>query len=281
MQIDRIEVERQMPQQRCAGQHDDEHAGDDGNAMPLQEIIQRREASEPDRRGLARRIEQRQHRRDQRDAAGECDQHAATGNQAQFRKTAIAGRQKREKRHGRGRTGQGERISRLAGGPSQRFAQVAVVVPFGAIAHAELNAEVYSETYEQHEERDRDQVESADHGQPDSGCYHKANHQAEEYRGNDLPGAKRQPENDQDAEHRRQRVAHGAVSDDRELVVIHRHLAGQFNRRAVLVLQVQIGGRASNPLLCPQSRLKFGKIKLGLNSDQVPQLLFRQRVALQ
>ena len=96
-----------------------------------------------------------------------------------------------------------------------------------------------------------------------------------------FPGSQRHPENDQDAECRRQRVAHRAVSDDRKLVVLHRHLTGQPDLRAELVLQVQIGGRPPNALFRLLSGLKRGKIKRGLNSDEVPQLLGGQRLALQ
>ena len=42
MQIDRVEVERQMQQQRRSRQHHEDGAGDDGDAMPLQKIVQER-----------------------------------------------------------------------------------------------------------------------------------------------------------------------------------------------------------------------------------------------
>src|SRR5258708_39870166 len=101
--------------------------------MPLQEIVQRRETSKTDRRGLARRLEQRQARRHQCDAARECDQHAATGDQAQLRQATIAGGQKWEESDGGGRGGQLKRISRLAGSPPQSPLKVRVLVPFGAV----------------------------------------------------------------------------------------------------------------------------------------------------
>jgi hypothetical protein len=101
-----------------------------------------------------------------------------------------------------------------------------VLVPFGAIAHAELDTEIYSEADEQNEQCNRDQIERADQDETESSRHRKPDHQAKEDRSDDLPGVKRQPENDHNAEHCRQRVAPGAVSDDRELIIIHRHLTG-------------------------------------------------------
>src|SRR3979411_2468440 len=92
LQIDRIEVELQMEQQRCTGQNEEKRASDHRNAMPLKEIVQGRAASEAKTRGLAWRLEQGQGRRYQSDAAGEWDQHAANGDQAQLRQATIAGR---------------------------------------------------------------------------------------------------------------------------------------------------------------------------------------------
>ena len=154
-------------------------------------------------------------------------------------------------------------------------------MPLGAISHAELNAEIDAEADEQHKERNRDQIERADHGKAERGRRRKPDHQAEENRGDDFPGAKRQPENDQDAEHRRRRVAQGAVSDDRELIVIHRHLAGQIDGGAEFVFQVQIGCRAVNPLCGLAARLKRRKIERRLDLDKVPQPFGRQRVTLE
>jgi hypothetical protein len=62
---------------------------------------------------------------------------------------------------------------------------------------------------------------------------------------------------------------------------MHRHLTGQLYRRTELVLQVQIGGRAPNASFRLLSGLKRRKVKRGLNSDKVPQLLGGRRLALQ
>src|ERR1700730_298117 len=131
-----------MEQQRRPHQNEEKSAGDHGNAVLLEEMLQRRKSAKADRGGFARRIEQRQHRRYERDAAEEGDQHAATGNEPELRKDAQAGLQRGKKSHGGGRGGQGERIAHLAGGPSQGLSQVMMFMPLGTIAHAELNAEV-------------------------------------------------------------------------------------------------------------------------------------------
>ena len=218
---------------------------------------------------FARRIQHRQHCRHQRDAADERDQHATAGNQSEFRKAAIIGRQKCEKSHGGSRGGQSQRIAGLAGGRSQRLAQIAVFMPFAAIAHAELNAEIDPKADKQHEERDRDQVEGADQSEPQRGCRRKSHHQAEEHRAYDFPGTKRQPENDQHAEQRHQGVAQRAVPDDRELVVVHRHLSGEIDLGAELAGKVEIGRCLMNPLGGRAAGLQRLEIKRRLNFDKV------------
>jgi hypothetical protein len=152
-------------------------------------------------------------------------------------------------------------------------------MPLGAIAHAELNSEIDAEAHKQHKEGNRDQIEGAYHGKAKSGRDGKPDHQAEEHRGHDLPGAKRKPENDQDAKYRRRRVAQRAVPDDRELIVIHRHLAGEIDGGAEFTLQVQIGCRAMDSFRGLAARLKVCKIERRLDLDEVTQLFGRQRVA--
>ena len=240
MQIDRIEVERQMPQQRRACQHHEDRAGDDRDAMPLQELIQRSQPLESDRGRFTWRIEHHQHRGHQRDAAGESNQHPATRNQPELGKAAITGWQEREKSDRGGGRSQRQRFAGFLCRASQCDRQLAEFVPFAAISHAELNAEIDAEAHEQHEERDRNQIEGADHGKPKRGGRGKPDHQAKEHRNDDPHRAERQPKNDQDPQQRRQRVAQRAVADHRKLVIVHRHLAGETDRGTELLLELQI-----------------------------------------
>src|ERR1700731_3774709 len=112
--------------------------------MAVKKVVQWRQPGKADRSGLALRLELRQHSWNQGNATDECDQHPATGNQTQFGKALVVGRQKGEKSYGRGRGGQRERVSHLAGSPSQRFIQVRQLVPFCTITYAELNAEIHA-----------------------------------------------------------------------------------------------------------------------------------------
>ena len=66
------------------------------------------------------------------------------------------------------------------------FAQIRLRMALGTIANAELDAEINTEPYEQNEECDRDQIESADHCNAERGSHRKPYDQAEEYRPDDL-----------------------------------------------------------------------------------------------
>ena len=83
-QIERIEVELQAIQQRQPGRDHEPGADDDRNAMPLHEAVDRRERLVAQLLRFARRVEQRQQRRHQRDAGEERDDHAEAGDQAEL-----------------------------------------------------------------------------------------------------------------------------------------------------------------------------------------------------
>ena len=51
----------------------------------------------------------------------------------------------------------------------ESLALIAVRVPFGAVANAELDAEIDAESHEEHGEGDRDQIHCSDHPEPDGG----------------------------------------------------------------------------------------------------------------
>src|SRR6185437_5877466 len=159
LQIDRIEIEWQMQEQRRTRQYNADCAGNDWNAAALQDIIDRRQYREADRRGFTARFEDGEHRRHQRNAAGKGDQHAAAGNEAELRKAAIAGREKREEAHRSSGSGECERIAGFLRRPPQRPRQVALLVTLGAVAYTELDAEIDAQPDEQHEECNRDQIE--------------------------------------------------------------------------------------------------------------------------
>src|SRR5258707_415475 len=105
-----------MKQKRRSGQDEYDGAGDDDDPVPLKEVIEWSKAGKSNGRRLARRFERCQHRRHQRDTAKERDQHPATRNQAEFGKTAVAGRKKREEADSRRRRRKRQGRSRLSGG---------------------------------------------------------------------------------------------------------------------------------------------------------------------
>ena len=95
-QIDRIEIETQMREQRQAGDRDQQRHDDDRHAMLLEKAVDRRERRVAERLRLARRIEELQQGRQQRDAGEKRDHHADAGDQAELGEAAIVGRQERQ-----------------------------------------------------------------------------------------------------------------------------------------------------------------------------------------
>src|SRR5579883_3545749 len=109
-----------MEQEGSAGQDDQKGARDHGDAMALQEVVDGGEDLEADRSRLSRRIEGRDHRRYERDAAEKGDQHPAPGNEAKLGKATIAGGEEGEESDGGGRGRQRQRRSSLASRAAQR-----------------------------------------------------------------------------------------------------------------------------------------------------------------
>ena len=108
------------------------------------------------------------------------------------------------------------------------------MVALVTVAHAVLDAEVDSETDKQHEKRDRDHVERADH-QEAEGCRDgETACQREEDRQDDSPGLERKPEDEQHDENRADAVEDHALLDGGEFLVGDRDRAGQANARLVV-----------------------------------------------
>ncbi len=155
-QIDRVEVKTEPIEQRQAGDHHDGGAGDDRNTVALKKTIDRRQRGKSEFFRLARRFEQADQRRQDRDAGCESDQHAETGDQAQFGHTAIIGGQKREKTGGGRARGQRQRRADMPAGREHGAPEIVVFMALRAVAHAVLNPEIDADADEQHGEIDRD-----------------------------------------------------------------------------------------------------------------------------
>ena len=176
-----------MEQQRRSGDNDKEGAGNDDDAMPLQQVIERGQFAETHRGRFPGRGKKRQYRRHKRDAAKESNQHSGSGNQAELGEAPVGGRQEREEGHGRCGRSQRKRRGHLARGPSQRLVQIVTIMPLGAVTDAELNAKVDAKSDEQDEERDGEQIEGSHKGKTKRCSRRKADHHAEGDRGDNLP----------------------------------------------------------------------------------------------
>jgi hypothetical protein len=82
-----------MQQQRGRAEHDDQRPDEDGLAVVLQKIVDRREARKAGPRRLARRRHQLEQGGQQRHRAEVRDDHADAGDEAELRYAAIGGRQ--------------------------------------------------------------------------------------------------------------------------------------------------------------------------------------------
>ena len=158
----RVEVEREFRHQQQAADGNQRGHGENGDATPCQEAIERRKCRITDLAALAARAHHREQGRQQRDAGDERDDHAGSRDQAQLRHAAIFGGQEGVEPRRRRCARERQRHADFRAGFPQRPLQVVVQVALGAIADAELDAEIDAEADEQHGERHRDQVERAD-----------------------------------------------------------------------------------------------------------------------
>jgi hypothetical protein len=96
-QVERIEIELEPVEQRQSGGDCEASADDDGDSVPLHESIDRRQALEPHFLRLARRPQDGQQRRNERDAGEKGDDHAQTCEQAELGEAFVVGRKERQK----------------------------------------------------------------------------------------------------------------------------------------------------------------------------------------
>ena len=185
-QVDRVEVELHEVEQRQAGHDEEQRAHDDDDAVPLEELVHRRQERVADRFIFAGRIEQLQHGGQHRDAGEERDQHAGAGDLAEFGNALVIGRQETQEAGGGRHRGERQRNRRTSRRVLQRQRQILVLEALGTVADAELDAEIDAEADEQHGKRDRQQVQRSDHHQADRGRERKADEQVDEYREDDL-----------------------------------------------------------------------------------------------
>ncbi|MCY1515111.1 hypothetical protein D9M68_496870 [compost metagenome] len=242
-QVQRVEIETQLRQQRRPGEDGQQRHQQHRLAVALQEQVRRGQPGKAGRLGFAAGAQHADQRRQQRERGGERDDHAGAGDQAQLGHAAVIGRQEAEERRRGGGSGQRQRRADRVRGHSQRLDHVVAVMALGAVAHAELDAEVHAEADKQHRERHRDHVQRAHHGQPQRRGDQQPGEQACQH-GHDQPRrAQRQPQDQHHHQHGQRAVERGAVADRGKFIVGQRLRAGQPHRRLVALRQLQVGGR--------------------------------------
>ena len=248
--------------------------------MVGEKTIDRRQRLVAERERFARRLEPAEQGRQQRNAGGKCDQHAEAGNQAEFGDALVNRRQERQKA---GRRRQGRERERRAGAPArldERLAHIVDLVPLGAIADAELQSEVDAEPHEQHGKIHRYQIERADHQQTERGGDRQPDGKAGEYRDNDARPAQSEPQDDEHDRNRYGGVQRGILLDRGELLVRHRHRAGQTQARLVLSREIEVASRLADGVGRPLSRFQFGIVERRPDLEETKPLIRRRGAAL-
>ena len=143
----------------------------------------------------------------------------------------------------------------------------------GAVAHAELQPEIYAEADEQHEKRDGDHVQRANQKQADGRRNHQTGDQADDDRQDDARRAQRQPQDDENRAYRDGHIEHRVALYGRELVVIHRHQPGQPHPRVIVAVEVQLPRRFRDSLARRAARLQRREIEHRLDLDEPAQFL--------
>ncbi|VWC35887.1 hypothetical protein BST28156_06689 [Burkholderia stagnalis] len=226
-------------EQRQRADHDRERADQDRLAVPVEEIVDRREERKARRLRFARRREQAQQRGQRRDGGQQRDEHADARDQAELGHAAIRGGDEREetRRDRRGR--ERERHAHRVRGADQRVVDARVAEALLAILHAVLDREIDAEADEQHHERDRDHVQRADHHQAERGGDGEADEQRDDHRADHSLRAQREPQDDEHGEQREGAVERRAVLHRREFVVGERLFAGQPHDGAVTLVEIE------------------------------------------
>ena len=176
---------------------------------------------------LARRVEQADQRRQNSNAGCESDQHAESGDQAQFGHAAVIGGQERQEAGGGRARGQRQRRADIFAGLQDRALEVIEFMALGAIAHAVLDSEIDADADEQHRKVDRDQVKRADHQQAERRGQREPDEQVDEHGDDEPRRAQREPQDDEHDGDGDETVAHGAFLDGGEFLVRHRHRPGE------------------------------------------------------
>ena len=176
---------------------------------------------------LAGRAQDGEQRRQEGEREHEGDHHALARDLAEFGDAFVIRGQEGEEPGGDACRGQSQRTAGLRCSGAQGGAHFVGVVAFGAVAHAELDAEIRSQADEEHGEGDRDQVERAHCQQPGRRRDGQPGDQVQHHGEHDAARAQCEPQDEQHGQRGADAVERGAAGERGELLVIDRRLASQ------------------------------------------------------
>ena len=108
----------------------------------------------------------------------------------------------------------------------ERLAELWLLIAFGAVADAELNAEIGPDADEQYREADRNQIERADHHESNGGRGCETDNDAQGDSENDTARFQGTPKNKKNKQGGRRRVQPRTVFHGPKFFVGYRHEAG-------------------------------------------------------
>src|ERR1700704_1223474 len=246
-----IEIEVKVAQQRRSGQGHQQCPGDDRITVMGHETIDGSQELLADRLLFRRRPKQSKQGWQDRDRGEKRDEHAGSGNDGQFRNAAIIGREKRVEA-GSGRSG-GK--SQWPPGLGRRLREGGVepwlLIPFGAVADAELNAEIDPYADEQNREGHGNQIKRSDHHEPNGGRGGQTDSNTQGYGENDTGRFQGAPDDKKNDQGGRRGVKSGAVRDGLEFLVGHWNKPGQSHGYPKLGGKPKIARGSPDEIGCP------------------------------
>ena len=148
-----------------------------------------------------------------------------------------------------------------------------------AVAHRELDAEIDAKTDKKRDEGNGDDVEDTHHRKADRHGEGEAGKDRDQDRGDDAEGLQRQPQHQQHAHQHGDAHQAGPFGQGAELLVRHRHIAGQAHRDAMGGIEPQRPRIGANGVAGLFARLQGVEVQHRLDGDEAAKLFRPRRCA--
>ena len=150
--------------------------------------------------------------------------------------------------------------------------QIVAGVALGAIAHAELDPEVDAQADKEHGKGDRYQIQRAEHDEAECRRDDQSDAEAQQDRGDQTPGAKRDPQQQRYCNQHDRSVERGALGERRELLVGERYRTGLTYPNARIGIESKLVSGLANRRASTFARLQCAVVEDRLHEDEPTQL---------